>query len=561
MVRLLPLAVLLVLATLTNARTLPNRSKQVKVYSYVLPAGAEEIRDDINHSFACANRTDGFYVDIDNDCQIFHRCQDHARFSFICAERTVFSQMYQTCVHDGQLGYPCEESAQYYPEGEGYEPSAPGAEAAEEAPQVEEMQPEQQAVPAEELEAPQAPAKAVETVAPSEQDTAASSEQSSQDSVLQPSEQAEQSAVEVNDESEQQHQEHQEEEEIHHQVNADLFDPIEEESEVPSENSAQEVMDEAEPSSSSAVPSEATSSDPANTQKEESNEVEVMDDPTTQQEEQQQSEQEQTVSSEPAPSVDYSDATPQDEVVEAEQPVNTETEAESTPTDPEPSATEELENETQHQADSLINAVQAVEELEPIVHELAAETEELKPLVAELVQDPAVPAPSQEDNELLAPESDTSATTDMEAPQAASDASSSDSEPTSDAATMESDAVNELSPEMVLSSAVPADDSSNTIDTVSVEADETAQPAATPETVDDVQQTEGEAATPDAPERPMESPAIVEEMAPVRPNDSAELPELIVSTEFHLDAITQGPPIRRRKTFLFRADAIRNSRH
>lgn len=469
--------------------------------------------------------------------------------------------MYQTCVHDGQLGYPCEESVQYYPEGEGYEPSAPGAEAAEEAPQVEEMQPEQQAVPAEELEAPQVPAKAVETVAPSEQDTAASSEQSSEDSVQQPSEQAEQSAVEVNDEPEQQHQEHQEEEEIHHQVNADLFDPIEEESEVPSENSAQEVMDEAEPSSSSVVPSEVTSSDAANTQEEESNEVEVMDDPTTQQEEQQQSEQEQTVSSEPAPSVEYSDATPQDEVVEAEPPVNTETEAESTPTDPEPSATVELENETQHQADSLINAVQAVEEMEPIVHELAAETEELKPLVAELVQDPAVPAPSQEDNELLAPESDTSATTDMEAPQAASDASSSDSEPTSDAATMESDAVNELSPEMVLSSAVPADDSSNTIDTVSVEADETAQPAAAPETVDDVQQTEGEAATPDAPERPMESPAIVEEMAPVRPNDSAELPELIVSTEFHLDAITQGPPIRRRKTFLFRADAIRNSRH
>lgn len=46
------------------------QSKQVKAYAYVLPAGAEEIRDDINHSFVCANRTDGFYVDIDNDCQV-----------------------------------------------------------------------------------------------------------------------------------------------------------------------------------------------------------------------------------------------------------------------------------------------------------------------------------------------------------------------------------------------------------------------------------------------------------------------------------------------------------
>lgn len=42
----------------------------MKAYAYVLPAGAEEIRDDINHSFVCANRTDGFYVDIDNDCQV-----------------------------------------------------------------------------------------------------------------------------------------------------------------------------------------------------------------------------------------------------------------------------------------------------------------------------------------------------------------------------------------------------------------------------------------------------------------------------------------------------------
>ncbi|KAL1391611.1 hypothetical protein pipiens_001308 [Culex pipiens pipiens] len=47
-----------------------QQGKQVKAYAYVLPAGAEEIRDDINHSFVCANRTDGFYVDVDNDCQV-----------------------------------------------------------------------------------------------------------------------------------------------------------------------------------------------------------------------------------------------------------------------------------------------------------------------------------------------------------------------------------------------------------------------------------------------------------------------------------------------------------
>uniref|UniRef100_A0A182WKH0 Chitin-binding type-2 domain-containing protein n=1 Tax=Anopheles minimus TaxID=112268 RepID=A0A182WKH0_9DIPT len=534
MVRIVPLAaVLLILAALANARILPNRSKQVKVYSYVLPAGAEEIRDDINHSFACGNRTDGFYVDIDNDCQIFHRCQDHARFSFICAERTVFSQMYQTCVHDGQLGYPCEESAQYYPDGEGYEASVPGSEPAEEAPQVEEMHSKQQVVPMQELEAPQAPSKTVETDAPSE------------DNAQQPSEPAESVQV-MNDEPEQQ-----QEQEQQHQLNADLFDPIEEESDVSSENSAQEVMDESEPSPLT-VTSAATSADPSN-QEEESNEVEVMDD-VVQQQQQEQLEHEQIVSSEP------SDITSQDEVAKEEEPERMEMDTQGTPSEPTVSATPEMENETQYEADSLLNAVQMVEELEPIVHDLAVETDELKPLVAELMQDPTPPLltpANQQDNEVL-PESHSN-TADMEAPQMTSDASSPVSDSEQSSTTFESDQqVNELSPQTELSSAIPADDSSETLDTISVVADETVQPPSESETVAIIP-TENEADTPTKEqERPLESPAIVEEMAPLRPTDSAELPELIVSTEFHLDAVTQGPPIRRRKTFLFRADAIRS---
>ncbi|XP_050074368.1 chemotaxis regulatory protein ChePep [Anopheles maculipalpis] len=531
-VRLIPLAaVLLVLASIANARILPNRSKQVKVYSYVLPAGAEEIRDDINHSFACGNRTDGFYVDIDNDCQIFHRCQDHARFSFICAERTVFSQMYQTCVHDGQLGYPCEESVQYYPDGEGYEPSASGSEAAEEAPQVEEMQPEQQAEPAQKLEPPQAPSKTVEAVAPSEE--------MSQDNVQQPSEQVE-TAQEVNDDPEQ-------EQEDQHQLNADLFDPIEEEGDVPSENSAQEVMDESETSVPSADPMPV---------EEESNEVEVLDEVATQPDQQPQ-QQEQLVSSQPSPAVETQ--TSQDEAtVEDEPEKEMEIYTLGTPSAAEPSATPEMDNETQPEAASLLNAVQMVEELEPIVHDLAVETDELKPIVAETVQDTAQAPAQAEDNEIL-PEAHSNTATDMEAPQTTSDESPSvnDSEQSSIALESEQQ-LNELLPEMELSSAAiaTADDSSEMHDTVSVEADQTV-PSANPETVD-VKQADSEENTPtEEQQRPLASPAIVEEMAPLLPSDSAELPELIVSTEFHLDTITQGPPIRRRKTFLFRADAIR----
>ncbi|XP_052898035.1 probable serine/threonine-protein kinase kinX [Anopheles moucheti] len=549
MMRIVPLAaVLLFVAALANARILPSRSKQVKVYSYVLPAGAEEIRDDINHSFACANRTDGFYVDMDNDCQIFHRCQDNARFSFICAERTVFSQMYQTCVHDGQLGYPCEESAQYYPDGEDYQPSAPSSEAAEEeAPQVEEMNRKQpvQTAPVQELEAPKAPSHAAEIVAPSEE--------AAQDNTQQPSEQAESVQV-LNDEAGQQQEQAEQ-----HQMNADLFDPIEEEEEegnVSSENSAQEVMDESEPHSTLTVPSEGTVAADPSSQEEESNEVEVMDDVI----QQPQQEHEQVASSEPSSVVALSDTASLEEVTADEPLEKMETDTRGTPSEPAGSATPEMENGTQYEADSLLNAVQMVEELEPIVHDLAVETDELKPLVAEMVEDPTpslfIPA-NQQDNEVL-PESHSN-TADMEAPQMTSDASSTVNDSEQSSTALESDQqVNELSPQTELSSAATAHDSSETHDTVSVEADETVLPASEPETVD-VKLGEAEADTPtQEQERPLESPAIVEEMAPLRPNDSAELPELIVSTEFKLDAVTQGPPIRRRKTFLFRADAIRS---
>uniref|UniRef100_A0A182NHQ2 Chitin-binding type-2 domain-containing protein n=1 Tax=Anopheles dirus TaxID=7168 RepID=A0A182NHQ2_9DIPT len=518
MVRILPLvAVMLTVAVLANARTLPNRSKQVKVYSYVLPAGAEEIRDDINHSFACGNRTDGFYVDIDNDCQIFHRCQDHARFSFICAERTVFSQMYQTCVHDGQLGYPCEDSVQYYPEGESYEPSAPNSESAGE----DSEQPDQQAVPSEELEAPQAPSKAVEVVGSGE-NTATSPVASAHD-MVQPSEPASEAHEEMKDEPEQEENRHDQ-----HQLNADLFDPIEEESDAPAENSAQEVMDDAEPTPA-VVPAEVASSD-TTTPEEESNEVEVIDDAT---------QQEPIVPSETVPS----DVTPQDDVEKLEQPEVAAMNVLGTPTDADVPEAPTMDNETPYEGDSLLNAVQMVEELEPIVHDLAVETDELKPLVAEMAQDaapsPTPDEPSPQDNEVL-PEADTD-TADMEARP------SSDSEQSTTVVESE---------QQVNDPALSADDSSET-----VEADETAQPASEPEAADvkpDDLPAEQQPLAADAPERPLESPAIVEEMAPQRPNDSAELPELIVSTEFHLDAATQGPPIRRRKTFLFRADAIRS---
>lgn len=67
-----------------------------------LPSNATSIRADITDGFSCRNRTYGYYADVDNDCQIFHVClpvgyadgkESTFRWSFICPEETVFSQV------------------------------------------------------------------------------------------------------------------------------------------------------------------------------------------------------------------------------------------------------------------------------------------------------------------------------------------------------------------------------------------------------------------------------------------------------------------------------------
>ncbi|XP_055607808.1 extracellular matrix-binding protein ebh-like [Uranotaenia lowii] len=218
------LCIVTIVIGLCQARTVPNRTKQVKAYSYVLPAGAEEIRDDINHSFLCANRTDGFYVDIDNDCQIFHRCQDRARFSFICAEKTVFSQMYQTCVHEGQLGYPCEDSAMFFDSDDDDAAAATDAKpmsidknvdnAIDEGNETEDMP--QQMVPAAMMPA--------QDLMPPMEDGNALEDEKVVGMVMMP----------VSDDYMHRFD--------HEQLSADLFDPVEEDDKT--ENTAQEVVDE-----------------------------------------------------------------------------------------------------------------------------------------------------------------------------------------------------------------------------------------------------------------------------------------------------------------------------
>lgn len=74
-----------------------------------LPANATAIRENISDGFSCQNKSNGYYADPENDCQIFHVCHnvDYGmtrrgrkmlvyRWSFICPEDTVFDQV---CTH------------------------------------------------------------------------------------------------------------------------------------------------------------------------------------------------------------------------------------------------------------------------------------------------------------------------------------------------------------------------------------------------------------------------------------------------------------------------------
>ena len=48
-------------------------------------------------SFSCAGRADGYYADQDAQCQAYHMCASNTKFSFLCPNETLFSQIQLTC--------------------------------------------------------------------------------------------------------------------------------------------------------------------------------------------------------------------------------------------------------------------------------------------------------------------------------------------------------------------------------------------------------------------------------------------------------------------------------
>lgn len=84
-----------------------------------LPSDSESIRSNIVDSeFSCDDRQPGYYADIDNDCQIFHRCVEDRKaiYSFICPEQTIFNQKALVCVWNNSMDFDCEDSDDYYDE-------------------------------------------------------------------------------------------------------------------------------------------------------------------------------------------------------------------------------------------------------------------------------------------------------------------------------------------------------------------------------------------------------------------------------------------------------------
>ncbi|XP_054721127.1 uncharacterized protein LOC129230731 [Uloborus diversus] len=94
--------------------------KRAKREAYDLPDGADILVGPIKTSFTCFN--DGYYADVDNNCQIFHVCHSTARedgtaetqqWSFLCGNQTLFNQLTLTCA-DPDDAIPCPEAPSFY---------------------------------------------------------------------------------------------------------------------------------------------------------------------------------------------------------------------------------------------------------------------------------------------------------------------------------------------------------------------------------------------------------------------------------------------------------------
>ncbi|GBL87672.1 hypothetical protein AVEN_81303-1 [Araneus ventricosus] len=101
-------------------RQVASRTLQSKRAAYELPDGAELIIGAVRTSFICNN--EGYYADIENNCQIFHICHiafhadgtsEMQQWSFMCGNQTVFNQFSFTC-SSYEDAVPCGSSGDFF---------------------------------------------------------------------------------------------------------------------------------------------------------------------------------------------------------------------------------------------------------------------------------------------------------------------------------------------------------------------------------------------------------------------------------------------------------------
>ncbi|KAH9361167.1 hypothetical protein HPB48_003029 [Haemaphysalis longicornis] len=89
--------------------------------AYELPDGVEFLVGSVKTSFSCPAKN-GYYADVDNNCQIFHVCNvvpkddgstEVQQYSFLCGNQTVFSQFSLTCALP-EDAIPCGSSADFF---------------------------------------------------------------------------------------------------------------------------------------------------------------------------------------------------------------------------------------------------------------------------------------------------------------------------------------------------------------------------------------------------------------------------------------------------------------
>ncbi|XP_064487271.1 uncharacterized protein LOC135399327 isoform X2 [Ornithodoros turicata] len=110
------LLILSVLATVAVATSSTRRKRE----AYALPDGAELLIGSVRTSFQC--QSNGYYADVDNNCQIFHVCNvvTHAdgstemqQYSFMCGNQTIFNQLTFTCSFEDEA-VPCQNAADFF---------------------------------------------------------------------------------------------------------------------------------------------------------------------------------------------------------------------------------------------------------------------------------------------------------------------------------------------------------------------------------------------------------------------------------------------------------------